>query len=200
MYRFFIVVGSILFLLMSSTYAYNRFTRQSNSFFNIDFQDKWSRDTLQIDTVSVSRELLTADSMFRLKQKEHRQIYLWGDDKKPFQINPFGGILININKVYSHFSKKGKQSRRLQSVFKRELNEDLVNGIWKPYTIKYTNLRGDSLFVFQTYFRPDYKSFSEASHYEKLYFINQSMRLYRDSTSMIHDTLKLPNLIIKSDY
>lgn len=155
------------------------------------------QDTLSIDTISVRREVITADSMYRKKQKEHRSIYLWGDNKKPIQINPLGGILININKVYSHFSKIGKESRRLQRVFNKELDDDLVNSFWKSYTVKFTALRGDSLFVFQTYFQPSYTWISQATHYEKLEYITHSMHLYRDSTEMIHQSLRLPKIDFK---
>lgn len=185
---------SLFFILLffSGLFSYG----QSNGLgkTNEIVRDTLRRDTLMIDTVSIHRELLSADSMYRLKQKEHRTIYLWGDNKKPVTINPFGGIAININKLYSHFSKKGKQSRRLQKVFDSELNADLVNGIWKPYTVKYTGLKGDSLFVFQTYFQPEYKSFRDGTHYEKLYYIIQSMRAYRESTEKIHGTMRLPKL------
>jgi len=156
-----------------------------------------SRDTLKMDTVAIAREKLAPDSIYKKKQQEYRTIYLWGDNKKPIQINPLGGILININKVYSHFSKKGKESRRLQRIFKAEHEDDLINTIWRPYTVDYAPLKGDSLLVFQTYFKPSYKWFSKATHYEKLAYITASMRLYRDSTEMIHQALKLPKITFK---
>ena len=106
-------------------------------------------------------------------------------------------MLININKVFSHFSRIGKQSRRLQRVFKRELDEDLINVIWKPYTVKFTPLKGDSLFVFQNYFQPPYSWFSKASHYQKLEYIMHSLRSYQDSTEIIHKHYRLPKLDIK---
>ena len=163
----------------------------------LSIKDTLERDTLEVDTVTVSRSVLNADSAFLLKQKDHRSIYLWGDNKKPISINPFGGILININKIFSHFSRIGKQSRRLQRVFKSELDEDLINEIWKPYTIKFTTLKGDSLFVFQNYFQPPYSWFSKASHYQKLEYIMYSLRAYNDSTEVIHEYYRLPKLDIK---
>lgn len=156
---------------------------------------KVQNDTLSIDTIAIRKELLSPDSIYRKKQKEHRTIYLWGDNKKPIQINPFGGII--INKVYSHFSKKGKESRRLQRVFNVEYNADLINAIWRPYTVEFTELKGDSLFVFQTYFLPEYRWFSKATHYEKVEYVIRSMRTYRDSSAFIHRSLQLPKVYFK---
>lgn len=58
-------------------------------------KDSIDRDTLQVDTVTILRGVLSADSMFRLKKNDHRSIYLWGDNKKAIGVNPLGGILIN---------------------------------------------------------------------------------------------------------
>ena len=150
------------------------------------------KDTLGIDTIHIGMKVLSPQAAFREKQKEYRLIYFWGDNKNPIQINPFGGILINVNKVYNHFSKNGKAARRLQQVFNTQLNMDLINEIWKPYTNKYTPLKGDSLFVFQTYFQPEYTYFCNATHYEKLEYIFRSMRVYRDSSTVIHNLVRLP--------
>lgn len=192
MARFFFLI--VILLVVLSTSFRSAEVRIAKTPF---FQDTLKRDTLEMDTISIIRELLSPDSIFEQRKKEYRTIYLWGDNKKPVQINPMGGILISINKIYSHFSKGGKQARRLQKVFEREHNDDLVNAIWKPYTVKFTPLKGDSLFVFQNYFQPNYKWFSEATHYEKLEYIVISMRVYRDSTAMIHDALRLPKLDFK---
>lgn len=197
MCKYILISAVVFFLLWSRDYSNKGWQYVAGKAVGISIQDTLKRDTLRIDTISISRELLTADSIFRFKQKEYRIIYLRGDNKKPVQINPLGGILININKIFNHFSKEGKQARRLQHVFKKEYNDDLVNGLWKPYAAKYTGLKGDSLFVFQTYFKPDYKLFSEASHYEKLYYILQAMRVYGDSSSMIHETMRLPKINLK---
>ena len=117
---------------------------------------------------------------------------MWGDNKKPVQINPLGGIAININKIYSHFSKIGKNSRRLQRVFENEYNIERTEVLWKPLTVDLTNLKGDSLFYFQTYFLPQPGFLENASYYEKVEYVVKSMRIYRDSAAIIHERMKLP--------
>jgi len=90
-----------------------------------------------------------------------------------------------------------KLSRRLQRVFNVEFEQDLINEIWKPYTVEYTGLKSDSLFIFQIYFQPEYLFFHNASHYEKLAYISKAMRLYIDSMTMIHETIHLPKINLK---
>ena len=156
--------------------------------------DTTKRDTLKIDTVSISR-ILTAEDKLDKKKREHREIYMWGDNKKPISINPLGGILININKIYSHFSRIGKQSRRLQKVFEQEYEQDKVEKLWMPLTVKLTDLKGDSLFYFQMYFLPTSSFLENASYYEKVEYVTKSMRIYRDSTEVIHQRMRLPKIL-----
>lgn len=151
--------------------------------------DTVKKDTLNIDTVSIG---ITIAQKQEARKRQYRTAYMWGDNKKPFTINPFGGIAININKVYSHFSKKGKNSRRLMNLFKNEFDMDSVNVLWKPLTVKLTDLRGDSLFYFQMYFLPEPGFLENATYYEKVEYVIKSMRVYRDSTDVIHERMRLP--------
>lgn len=153
--------------------------------------DTLKKDTLEIDTVGIHKGL-TADQKYEARKKQYRTAYMWGDNKKPFIINPLGGIALNINKVYSHFSKIGKNSRRLQKVFKNEYDIDRVEALWKPLTVKLTDLKGDSLFYFQMYFLPEPDFLENATYYEKVEYVVKSMRIYRDSTAVIHQRMKLP--------
>lgn len=164
---------------------------------NIDFNashaalDTIDKDTLDIDTVSITKKF-GPDEKYELRKKAYREIYMWGDNKKPISINPFGGIAVSINKLYSHFSKIGKNSRRLQRVFKNEYDIDRVEVLWKPLTVKLTGLKGDSLFYFQMYFLPAPGFLEKATYYEKVEYVVKSMRIYRDSSTVIHQRMKLP--------
>lgn len=153
--------------------------------------DTLKNDTLDIDTVSI--KLLTAQEKYDKKKKEHRTAYMWGDNKKPVTINPLGGIAININKLFSSFSKIGKRSRRLQRVFKREYEIETTEALWKPLTVKLTNLKGDSLFYFQMYFLPEPGFLEESSYYQKVEYVVKCMRVYRDSSAIIHQRMRLPS-------
>ena len=63
------------------------------------------KDTLGIDTIHIGMKVLSPQAAFREKQKEYRMIYFWGDNKKPIQINPFGGILVKMVKQRVVFSR-----------------------------------------------------------------------------------------------
>lgn len=170
-----------------------------NSFKPIDRDssvDTLKRDTLEIDTVGINKGL-TADQKYKARKNHYRTAYMWGDNKKPFIINPLGGIALNINKLYSHFSKKGKNSRRLMKLFKNEYDIDRTEILWKPLTVKLTDLKGDSLFYFQMYFLPEPDFLENATYYEKVEYVVKSMRMYCDSTDVVHQRMKLPKWQIK---
>lgn len=152
-------------------------------------KDTIKKDTLAIDTVSIG---ITIAQKQEARKRQYRTAYMWGDNKKPLGVNPKGGLALNINKLFSHFSKKGKNSRRLMSLFKNEFDMDSVNVLWKPLTVKLTDLRGDSLFYFQMYFLPEPGFLENSSYYEKVEYVTKSMRIYRDSASVIHERMKLP--------
>jgi hypothetical protein len=175
--------------IISTTFLLSSFEKKS--YISCTFLDTLKKDTLNIDTVGISKAL-SAEQRYEARKKQYRTIYMWGDNKKPVQINPLGGIAININKIYSHFSKIGKNSRRLQRVFENEYNIERTEVLWKPLTVDLTNLKGDSLFYFQMYFLPKPGFLENASYYEKVEYVVKSMRIYRDSAAIIHERMKLP--------
>lgn len=67
-------------------------------------------------------------------------------------------------------------------LFKNEYDIDRTEVLWKPLTVKLTDLRGDSLFYFQMYFLPEPDFLENASYYEKVEYVVKCMRIYRDST------------------
>lgn len=152
-------------------------------------KDTIKKDTLNIDTVSIG---ITVAQKYEARNKQYRTAYMWGHNKNTVQINPFGGIAININKLYSHFSKKGKNSRRLIKLFKNEFDIDSTEVLWQPLTVKLTELKGDSLFYFQMYFLPEPGFLENATYYEKVEYVVKSMRIYRDSAAVIHERMRLP--------
>lgn len=152
-------------------------------------KDTVKNDTLDIDTVSIG---ITVAQKYEARKRQYRTAYMWGDNKKPLKINPLGGIAVNINKLYSHFSKKGKNSRRVMRLFEDEFTIDSTNVLWKPLTVKLTNLKGDSLFYFQMYFLPKPGFLENSTYYEKVEYVVKSMRIYRDSVAVIHESMKLP--------
>lgn len=152
--------------------------------------DTITKDTLSIDEILVERKLKSSLEKFEQKKEDHRKIYLLGDNKKPFIITPIG-IGANLNRIYNHFSKSGKQSRKLQRLFEKEYEDDLINDIWKPYTEEFSGLSGDSLSDFRVYYKPKLAWLSDASHYDKIYYIKSNLKNYLDSVELIKNKLKL---------
>ncbi|MFZ4863610.1 hypothetical protein ACL9RF_15650 [Sphingobacterium sp. Mn56C] len=149
-------------------------------------------DTLKIDTVAIKGNEQSAEEIFENRKVDYKLIYLWGDTKNMITVNPLGGIAINLNKLYNKFSKLGKDSRRLQRSFESEFEANRVNELWLPLTRNKVKLNGDSLFVFETYFRPTYVWLSTATEYEKLLYLKKCMQTYVDSTAVIHERIMIP--------
>lgn len=183
----FFCVANLLFLSSFKHTCSLVFASSSN-------MDTLKKDTLAIDTVGIS---ITVAQKYEARKKQYRTAYLWGDNRKALLINPLGGIALNINKVYSHFSKKGKNSRRLMNVLKNEYDLDSIEVQWKPLTVKLTDLKGDSLFYFQMYFLPKPGFLENSTYYEKVEYVVKSLRIYRDSTEVIHNKMRLPKVVVK---
>ena len=97
--------------------------------------------------------------------------------------------------TYNMFSKKGQDSRRLQRVFEKEYIQDLVLEKWLPLTKEYTNLENDSLAVFRCYYQPQIGRIRDYDDYERIAYIVNCLRNYRDSATYIHDFMANPNNI-----
>ena len=165
----------------------------TSSISNHIFIDTVRKDTLNIDTLSIQKSL-TAEQKYKRNQHTNRTAYLWGDNKKIAKTNPKGGMLFSINKLYSHFTKKGKQSRRLIRFFENDYDQDKIERLWKPLTVDLTKLKGDSLFYFQMYFQPSSEFLETSEYHEKVAYVVKAMRVYRDSTEYIHQKMRLPKI------
>jgi len=150
--------------------------------------DSITRDTLAIEEVVVNKRS-DALTNFEAKKAYHKEIYSLGDDNNMII---FGlGIGVNIQKVYNHFSRRGKGSRRLQRQFEREYEEDLVNEIWDPLIAEYTTLQGDSLAKFNLYSKPTLDFLTQCSYYERVAYVLEQLKNYRDSAAIIHERFDL---------
>lgn len=152
--------------------------------------DTLAKDTLVIDEVVIDKRV-DALEKFETKKAYHKEIYLLGDNKNMVTLPHTGGLAINIQKLFNHFSKRGKGARRLQRTFEREYEEDLARAIWDPLLEEYTTLRGDSLAKFNLYCKPSFKFLSEASHYERVAYLLRNFKNYSDSTEAIHRRFSL---------
>jgi len=151
-----------------------------------------AKDTLQLDTAQIIRKNLSAKEKLDQKKSEYKSIYFWGDTKDMVTLPHQGGIAVNLNKLYNKFSRKGRNSRKLQKEFEEEYELDLVKEEWFPLTGEYTRLSGDSLDKFRIYFQPSLKWLHENGRYEKVAYIQECLKHYQDSVHIIHQMLSLP--------
>ncbi|MBE8713384.1 hypothetical protein [Sphingobacterium hungaricum] len=187
---FFIFLGLLGIIPTFQSTGYPPYSGEETCCPNQNKLDTITKDTVAIDEILVERKLKTSLEKFEQKKEDHRIIYLLGDNKNPFIITPIG-IGANLNRIYNHFSKSGKQSRKLQGFFENEYEDDLINDIWEPYTEEFSGLSGDSLSDFRVYYKPKLDWLSNASHYDKLYYIKINLKNYLDSVGTIREKLKL---------
>jgi len=156
----------------------------------IDTLKNTTKDTVQIETVTVNRQILTPEQKFNQKKEEYKLIYFWGDTKDMFSIR--NGLALNVNKLYNKFSKQGRNARRLQRVFEREYLQDIVLEKWLPLTAEYTNLQHDSLTIFRIYYQPSINWVRDLDDYERIAYIVTCLKNYRDSADYIHQMTRFP--------
>ena len=160
------------------------------------------RDTIGIEEVLIQREVLSPEEQFRRDSSEYRIIYLHGDNKKMIEaINIFPPVIvININKIYNHFSTSGKRARSMQKVLKDRFENDKINQTWYPLTQQLAKLEGQQLEDFRRYYQPNYDWWVVAEEYEQLDYLFKRLRNYGDSASYIREYLALPNKETPSFY
>ena len=147
-------------------------------------------DTLRLDTVSIKRK--SAADKWEEKKEEYKSIFFRGDTKNMVTLPHQGGIAVNLNKLYNKFSRKGRNSRKLQRQFEKEYQQDLIREEWYPLTGEYSKLSGDSLRKFRIYYEPSLKWLRENDRYEKIAYIHKCLTNYLDSVDIIHRRLQFP--------
>ncbi len=147
--------------------------------------DTLQKDTLAIEAVVVEKQVGALEKL-EAKKAYHKEIFLLGDNKGMVSLPITGGIAINIQKLYNHFSRRGRGARRLERTFEREYEDDLVDSIWNPLLAAYTTLRGDSLTTFSLYAKPPLAFIAQATDYERVEYLLHKLKNYQDSTEVIH--------------
>ncbi|MNI20060.1 hypothetical protein D3C73_735180 [compost metagenome] len=143
-----------------------------------------------MDNVSIKRK--SAADKWEEKKEEYKSIFFWGDTKNMVTLPHQGGIAVNLNKLYNKFSRKGRNSRKLQRQFEKEYQQDLIREEWYPLTGEYSKLSGDSLRKFRIYYEPSLKWLRENDRYEKIAYIHKCLTNYLDSVDIIHRRLQFP--------
>lgn len=150
-----------------------------------------TKDTIRLNSVIVNKDMLNAKQRYEQKKEDYRLIYFWGDTKGMLGFS--NGLSLNLNKLYNKFSKKGRDSRRLQRVFEKEYIQDLVLEKWLPLTKEYTNLENDSLAVFRSYYQPQISWINDCDDYERIAYIVNCLKNYKDSATYIHFIMAIPD-------
>lgn len=171
--------------LSTQTHTYGSYQRT--------YQDTVKHDTLSIDTVFVTRKTLSSLDKYEIKKLAHKEIYFLGDNKNMVTLPTSGGLAVNLNKLYNHLSNRGKGSRRLQRLFDREYEEDLVNEIWDPLLKEHAQLQGDTLKYFAIHARPSYAWIVSATHYEQVAYLLERQRTYQDSVNLLMEEYSFPD-------
>ncbi|WP_345101666.1 hypothetical protein [Mucilaginibacter panaciglaebae] len=132
-----------------------------------------------LDEVTISERQLSPIDKLLKNQDDYRQIYRIGDDRGFFVILPglpIAGIAINIDALYSHFSKAGKNARKLQKTLIRDYQDDMIDmRFTKALVTKYTGYAGKQLESFMIDNRPAYEFMKYASNYDLIVYIKQKL-------------------------
>lgn len=114
---------------------------------------------------------------FRRNQEDYKQIYRIGDDSHMFNaLGGFGfaGFAISIDALYSHFSRAGKNARKLQKTLVRDYYADIIDSRFtKELVTKYTGYEGQQLDNFMIDNRPTYEFIKYASEYDVIKYIQK---------------------------
>ena len=127
--------------------------------------------------VDIHDKRLTPLQKFEQNKADYKQIYRIGDDKNAFG---FGGgiegilLTINIDKLYSKFSKEGKDARKLQKTLVNDYHADIVNSRFTDSLVtRITGLKGEKLDDFMINNRPSYEFITQASEYDLISYIRR---------------------------
>lgn len=110
---------------------------------------------------------------FKLNKQEYRDIYRKGDQSHAVVITPFG-IGLSVDKIYSAFSKEGRDARRLQ----RNLIVNYKNGVvderfTKKLVASITGYQDEKLTTFMEKNQPSFDQITWYSDYELILYVKQ---------------------------
>lgn len=139
-----------------------------------------------LDEVTISeRQQSPLDKLYK-NQDDYKQIYRIGDDKNMFIIMPglpFAGLAINLDALYNHFSRAGRNARKLQKTIVRDYLDDVVDSRYtKSLVTKYTGYEGKQLDDFMIDNRPTYEFMRHASDYDIIVFILKAKKSAANKT------------------
>lgn len=132
-----------------------------------------------LDEVTISERQLSPLDKLQKNQDDFKQIYRIGDDSHVFIIMPgfpWAGLAINLDALYNHFSRAGRNARKLQKTLIRDYKDDVVDARYtKSLVTKYTGYEGKQLDDFMIDNRPTYEFMKYATDYDLIVYIKQKL-------------------------
>jgi len=142
-------------------------------------QLKMIPNAIMLDNVSINAvQKRSASEKYNENKTNYRSIYLKGDKSKIVQAVPLG-IGISINKLFSAFSKEGKDARRLQKHIENDYKLDLAEVRFnKELVSNITGLVDKDLDDFIEENHPSYVWLMKASDYDIITYIKEKYKTY----------------------
>lgn len=133
--------------------------------------------TQLLSEVLINSNRLSPLAQFNKNQDDYKQIYRIGNNRR--LISASGdyrhlGVGLNIDALYSTFSKEGRDARRLQRVFVNHYHNDIVDSRFnKTLVSRITGYKGKQLEDFMADNRPSYSFIESATDYDLIQFIQR---------------------------
>lgn len=130
-----------------------------------------------LSEVLINSNRLSPLAQLKKNQEDYKQIYRIGNNSRVFSVSGdyrHMGVGLNIDALYSNFSKEGKAARRLQQVFVNQYHNDMVdNRFTKNLVSRITGYQGGELEDFMADNRPSYAFIESATDYDLIQFIQR---------------------------
>jgi hypothetical protein len=143
-----------------------------------------------LNEVTIKERQVTPLDKLRQNQEDYKKIYRIGDDSHIIYATggfAFAGIALSIDALYSHFSREGKNARRLQKTLIRDYHDDIIDTRFtKSLVTKLTGYEGQQLDSFMIDNRPTYEFMRNAPEYDVIKYIQARAKIFasqKDSTA-----------------
>jgi hypothetical protein len=137
---------------------------------------------LEPNMVELPSVLIGQLSNYQLDSMQRKEDYAWVDQAHKVRLagdqTPTDGVGIGISPV-SYFSREEKNRRQLRQKVKSEEKDFYIDSRFPPsYVSMVTGLKGDSLQIFLSTYRPGYKFARNASNEDILLYINEKLKVF----------------------
>ncbi|MFC5282592.1 hypothetical protein [Pedobacter alpinus] len=137
------------------------------------------RRSIPLPEVVFKDSVLMAKAKYEEAKKAFNQAVRLGDNSDILNISN-GGVGLDIDALWSIFSKEGKNARKLMETMERDYQNNMVDQIFnKNLVTKITGLKGEKLVVFMLNYKPSYAFVIKANEYSLISYIKQSYAMFK---------------------